>query len=244
MSSISRSKRLWLFFIAIGIAVFTSIPPYLRLMRSPSAFEFYGHIPLIPLVSLILLLIRRKEIFRGSPSYSPFGLVLTATGVGGLVARGLFPAEAGIYASLCVLSALSFLWGSYFLCFGKGGSPKAFFPLAFLAFAIPVPSFLMILFIKVLTLGSVIVTRLVFDLVRVPLIQDGPVFYLPGFFIKVAQECSGIRSSLALMITTVLASHAFLRGFWRQLLLISLVVPVAIFKNAIRIVMLSSLVFH
>ena len=49
---------------------------------------------------------------------------------------------------------------------------------------------------------------------------------------------SGIRSSLALLITSVLAGQVFLVGRWRKMLLALAVFPVTIFKNAVRIVTL------
>ncbi len=232
------NKKIWISIIVVAISTLIALPPYLRLLEDPLSSERYGHIPLIPVVSLFLALRKRREIFRGTASFSAMGLTMIVLSAGILVVKKSFAPEKDVYASICTLAALLILWGSYLLLFGKGCGRKAFFPLAFLAFAIPVPAFLMEKIIIVLTSGSVVMTRLIFDILKVPLLQDGPVFYLPGFFIKVAQECSGIRSSLALLITTVLACHIFLRGFWRQLLLISIVVPVALLKNAIRIVTL------
>ena len=49
------------------------------------------------------------------------------------------------------------------------------------------------------------------------LLRDGHVFALPGIVLQVAQECSGIRSSWVLFITSLLASHLFLKSPWRRL---------------------------
>jgi exosortase len=121
------------------------------------------------------------------------------------------------------------------MLYGRNASRRALFPLAFLLFAVPIPALVMEKIIAVLVVGSAYMTRLLFVAFRVPFVQDGPVFHLPGFAIEVAQECSGIRSSLALLITTVLAGHIFLRKFGNKALLALAVFPVAVFKNAIRI---------
>ena len=42
--------------------------------------------------------------------------------------------------------------------------------------------------------------------------RHGTVFELPGIVLQVAQECSGIRSSWVLLITSLLASHLFLKN--------------------------------
>jgi exosortase len=84
-------------------------------------------------------------------------------------------------------------------------------------------------------------TAFLFGLFGIPYLQDGLVFNLPGIAIRVAEECSGIRSTLALLIMTVLASHLFLRSWYKQVLVCLLVIPLSIFKNGIRIATLSAL---
>jgi exosortase len=79
---------------------------------------------------------------------------------------------------------------------------------------------------------------------RVPYLRRGLVFDLPGVSIQVAEECSGIRSTLALFITTALAGALFLKSNWRRLLLLIVVVPIAIVKNGLRIATLSTLAIY
>jgi exosortase len=74
-----------------------------------------------------------------------------------------------------------------------------------------------------------------FRIVDVPVLQEGFVFSLPNLKIEVARECSGIRSSLALLITTLLVGEFVLCSFWRKSLLVFSAVPILIFKNGLRI---------
>jgi len=67
------------------------------------------------------------------------------------------------------------------------------------------------------------------------------VFQLPGIVIEVAQECSGIRSSWVLFITSVLASYLFLKSPWRRVALIAFVIPLAILRNGFRILVIGLL---
>ena len=69
-------------------------------------------------------------------------------------------------------------------------------------------------------------------------------FQLPGIAIEVAKECSGIRSSLALFITSLLAGHMFLKTTWRKVVLVLVIIPLTIFKNAVRITTLSLLAVY
>jgi exosortase/archaeosortase family protein len=54
-------------------------------------------------------------------------------------------------------------------------------------------------------------------------------------------HCGNIRSSLALFITMTLAARLFLTRWWSRGLLLLAVVPLAMVKNAIRIVTLTLL---
>ncbi|MBE3117723.1 MAG: exosortase, partial [Candidatus Atribacteria bacterium] len=176
--------------------------------------------------------------FQGTASAHPWGIAAVAAGVGLYVAGRFLGGELDVRASLTTLGALLFWCGAYLVLYGKNSSRRAFFPLAFLLFAVPIPALVIEKIIAVLVVGSAYMTRLLFVVFGVPFVQEGPVFHLPSFNLEVAQECSGIRSSLALFITTVLAGHIFLRKFRSQALMALAVLPVALFKNAIRIVSL------
>ena len=111
----------------------------------------------------------------------------------------------------------------------------------FLLALVPVPASILNAVVHALVVGSTFMTQVLFRALSVPFVAHGAVIDLPGFSIKVAEECSGIRSSLALLITTLLAGHLFLEKGKTQLFLALFVVPIAMLKNAIRIVTLSLL---
>ena len=58
---------------------------------------------------------------------------------------------------------------------------------------------------------------------------------------EVAPECSGIRSSIVLLITSVVAGKLFLRSGWSRLLLVLVVAPISIVRNAFRITVIGEL---
>ena len=106
---------------------------------------------------------------------------------------------------------------------------------------IPIPSLLMDGFIRFLQVGSTEFTNLLLMATGVPCLREGFVFHLPGMSIEVAPQCSGIRSGLALLITAVLAGHLFLGTWWKKVILAICAIPIAMFKNGIRIVTLTLL---
>jgi len=70
------------------------------------------------------------------------------------------------------------------------------------------------------------------------------VISLPRLTIIVAPECSGIRSSICLLILTLAVVDLYLQSPIKKVLLVSLVVPLSILKNAIRIVTLGTLALY
>jgi exosortase/archaeosortase family protein len=64
---------------------------------------------------------------------------------------------------------------------------------------------------------------------------------IPGLDIEVAQECSSIRSSLLLVVTTMVFAHLFLRSWWRKALLIAVAIPLSVAKNGLRIFTIAEL---
>ena len=130
------------------------------------------------------------------------------------------------------------------LSYGRVALQAACFQLLFLFFIIPIPNFLLEETIFLLQMGSAEVTDGLFKLTGVPVYREGLIFDLPGLTIYVAEECSGIRSSLALLITSLLAGHLFLRSRWSKVFLSSAIVPIALFKNGLRIVSVSLLTIY
>jgi exosortase len=77
-----------------------------------------------------------------------------------------------------------------------------------------------------------------------PAFREDNRFSLPGITIEIAKECSSIRSATALFIVGLLAGYAFVQSPWRRTCLSALTIPIAMFTNAVRIVMLSWLAVH
>jgi exosortase len=223
--------------------------PLKTLLGSPSRemyYDYYSYILLVPLVSAYLIFIQRKEIFGGVGSSviaGTFLLVVGIIGYGAALSQGksleLVDRVAWQIASLLVAWLAAFL-----LVFGKPSFKAALFPLSFLFFMAPVPTAAMGVFIYALQKGSAWSTVLIFNLLGTSYFQEGFVFQMGKVTIEVAKECSGIRSTMALVITGVLAAYLFLRRPWSRLLLMLTILPITVFKNGLRIVILTLLAIH
>jgi exosortase len=205
--------------------------------------DTYTHIPLIPIVSVFLIYTERRSVFSKISYGWGAGSALIVPGLIfiGLARFNMWQLRPANELSL-VLSGFVMLWiGVFILLFGPQAFRRARFPLLFLLFTIPIPEPALSWAILQLQEGSAKATAIIFSLLGIPYLQSDLIFSLPGVAIRVAEECSGIRSTLALLIMAVLASHLFLKTTWKQLLLCILVVPMSIAKNGLRIATLSAL---
>jgi exosortase len=202
--------------------------------------EHYSHIVLIPCLSLYVLYLHRKTI-NASREWSPWlGLLVI-----GLGAWCYWSADAAIFSpdqlSMTILALVLMCWGIFLSCFGVTLFRKVSFGLLFLLFMVPLPSFFLDAIIEFLQHTSTEATGVLFSLLGTPVFREGFVFRLSNITIHVAEECSGIRSALSLFIASLVAGHIFLRSAWAKMGLVAVVVPLAIVKNAFRIVGLSLL---
>jgi exosortase C (VPDSG-CTERM-specific) len=216
------------------------VGPLFTLVRTSDTFS---EIPLIPLVSLFIVYENRKAIFSDVSFGRTLGAAFIVPGTILLVVGrlNLWQLSSTNRVSLLVLAIVLVWVGAFTLFFGNRAFRVACFPLFFLLFMVPIPEPLLSKIIVLLQTGSADMTELFFRLAGVPNHRQGLVFELPGVAIRVAEECSGIHSTLALLITTALASYIFLKTSWKRLVLCLAVVPIAIFKNGLRIATLSAL---
>jgi exosortase len=207
--------------------------------------EAYTHILLILPVSIGLIIIewnRRK--WKPNPSIRVGSTLLglaVLIGVAGLK-WGMVDIPAGdIRLSLKMLALVMWWIGSFVACFGGGVFRGCIFPLFFLLWLVPVPGFALDYIVYLLQQGSASAAVLLFSMAGIPVSQDGAVVAIPGLTLEVAKECSSIRSSLMLVVTTMVMAHLLLRSLWGKMLVSLAAIPLSIAKNGLRIFVLSVL---
>jgi len=205
-----------------------------------------SHLIFVPFMTLALLYPRRDSLFAADgPAMPAAAWRLTGFVAFSWVAAALASATGPVYSLTLVVGAMVVAWvGGFAACYGTPAFRSALFPLLFLGFAVPIPSTFVDTAVLVLKNGSALVVAALFSLTRTPFHQDGYAFALPAFRIEIADQCSGIRSSLALVMTSVLASQLFLTTTWKRVLVVMLAIPFAVFKNGCRIVALYLLAAH
>lgn len=240
------NKRNIIFIFLSTVAILMIYGPLKELLSNKDHSEYYSHILLIPLVSGYFIYIKKKTLFSNLEySYIP-GIILLVIGILFYIVGKEQRAQFNLndYSSLIIFSGIIFWIGGIILLYGIKTFKKISFPLLFLAFMIPIPNLLIDRIIYFLQAASAEVTHLLFILTGIPFSREGFTFHLPGMTIEVAKQCSGIRSSLGLFITGILAGHLFLKTGWQKVILALFVFPITVFKNSIRITTLTALAIY
>jgi exosortase len=240
--------------VPVGFLVFSAVVPgvfaptiwRLYEFSSSAGAQHYSHFILIPIVSGYFLFRDRKRIFQKAGRAPLAGAALALAGTAFWWAGTFYGAGLSLNDQLALATAAMLLiWAGGFLFFqGSQTFWRARFPLLFLVFLVPIPLVLLEGIVRVLQLASTEAAYLLFLISGTPFVREGVNFSLPGMEIIVAPECSGIRSSISLFITSIVAGHLFLRKGWSRTALALAVVPITVFKNGVRIVLLSLLAIH
>jgi len=184
------------------------------------------------------MFIDRRRIFKSLSSDAAVGLALL---IPGIVAVLWSMRTQPVSPSLCAFGLVLVWIAGFALAFGREALKAARFPLLFLFLFIPLPEALLSRVVYFLQKGSAEISALLFGLTPLPVLREGFVFRLPRFSIEVARECSGIRSSIALLVIAILVGRFFLRTWWKQVVFVLAGIVVMIVKNGIRIVTLTVL---
>lgn len=235
---VNRHFRFWSFCAILVILFHAPLKALAMLALNDSRYTF---IAAIPFISCGLLWLSRAEILAQTQYSSgagvgvaSIGLTLAAIGIAGRPERYTLALDT---LALVLLIITTFAW-----CYGIRAVRKALFPLAMLLLMIPLPARAVDQIVVFLQHASAAMSYGLFKLTGAPVLREGTIrFLLPGVTIEVAEECSGIRSSSSLFISSLVAGYLLLRPGWSRIIFSAMTIPVVIFKNAVRIVTISLL---
>jgi exosortase len=198
--------------------------------------ERYTHLLLIIPISAALIFLDWKSPASADRSGVSIGSVLLAAAVAmNLLARWKLSPPVDTTLSLN-MSAFVLWWIAAFLfCFGTRAFRRSLFPLCFSFWLVPLPEFILDTVIRLLQQGSAKAAYLLFVAARVPVEQSGLLLHIPDLILAVAPECSSIRSSLMLVVTTMVLAQLLLRSPWRKAFVVAVAIPLSVAKNGLRI---------
>lgn len=233
------------FTFAAGALAVLFLLPLWRLVRFAAGDDLHSYILLIPVLSLYLIRLRRKNLPTVCTSSAIPAAVFFLAGLAVCAWHWLAP--RALLADNLAQSTLAFLLlltGAGFWFLGAAFLRAILFPFALLAFMVPLPDAARDAVEVFLQHGSASAAGWMFSLSGLPVLQSGLEFKVPGITLHVAPECSGIHSTMVLFITSLVAANMFLRRPWRRAALCLAVVPLALLRNGFRIFVLGELCAH
>src|SRR6266498_3407694 len=233
-----------------GFAVFASVltvcfaKPLFDLVQFCLKHDLYSHILLIPFVSAYLMWQARTELPATYERSAALAFITALSGFAVLAGYFALIGSGAIlpkndYLAMMTFAFLAFLAAGAFFLLGANVLRTFAFPAGFLLFMVPFPTAVENWIEIFFQYASADAAYLLMTLANIPVLREGLIFKLPGITIQVAQECSGIRSTLVLFITSLVAGHMFLRTLWKQAVLTFAVIPLAILRNGFRITTIS-----
>jgi len=243
-------RQLQRFGVAMGLLALCFAWPLLKLASFAWRSELFSYILLIPFISGYLIWSMRNtlnfEVIRPCWSGAALAWAAGAAIIAGywLGRQAGWNPEAQDYLTLMTLAFLCCFWGICLAVMGSKMLGQIFFPLAFLAFAIPVPTVCLDYIDTFFQYTSAAAAVGFFKVAREPVWRDGLDLHLTGNSLRVAPECSGIHSTMVLIMTSLLAGYLFLRRSWTRAVLVLAMIPLAILRNGFRVSVIGWLCVH
>jgi len=194
-----------------------------------AADSYYEHGPLIPIVSLVLIWLKRRELSGISIQSSKLGIWIIIIGL----LLHIVSALTRIYF-ISAYSLFIVITGIIVYFFGKKFTLTILFPLCFLLFMVPAP----VAIIESTTLKMKLMTAqasvFVIQLFGTPVVREGSTVYLSNTSVVVDDPCSGLKSLISLSALGILFAYIVKASYPRKVVLFLLSIPIALLANMIR----------
>lgn len=191
-----------------------------------------SHGVLVPVIAAFLIWQKRREIpwEEINPSLWGLGFLVGSLAIYLLSLR----THIALSARLAMVASLA---GLVWWNFGDRAFRTLLFPLAFLAFMVPVPDAIAGKIALPLQLFATSASAEAIRGIGIPVLQEGNMLYFAKTSLEVTEACSGIRSMLAYLTLGVLFTHMAGNAIGRmgKAILLFSVIPLALFVNILRI---------
>ena len=226
-----------------GILLVSALPIYwigIKAMGLAWLTPEYSYGPLIPLISLYLLL---REL-RANPPAPPGSPANRAPGIAML----LFGLVFGILGNLVripdVVTYALIVWagGITLTGFGWAQGRRHFLPVVHLIFMLPLPQFIywkLSIFLQGVSseLGVAML-----QMINVPVFLEGNIIDLGVYKLQVAEACSGLRYLFPILSFSYLFSILYRGPLWHKIALLLAAAPLTVLMNSVRIAAIGYLV--
>lgn len=230
------------FLVWLLVSIFTWWPALKALVRTGIADENYSYTLLVLGIAVIMLCLERWPRPRENKPTGLGPLLMFAV----LAAFAWWNFRTVLRGGDVRLTASIFFWIAFVVVaflYTYGWQPfsRASFPFLFSLLSVPLPARVIEPIVVALQWGSADAAYILLRIFHVPVARDGLVFSFSKVDIEVAEECSSIRSSTILVVTTLMIAQLFLKSKVNKLLVVLIAIPISVLKNGVRIVTLSLL---
>jgi exosortase len=231
-------SRAWVWILLLlVVAVYAPTAKWLWGRWTMSVWQ-HAHGLLIPPVVAYFVWLELRDRRHLPPDASAWGFLFVVP------ALALHALDTGLGTQL--LSAISIVIaapGLALLLLGAERTKAIAFPLAFLAFMLPIPLALtsqLHLFLRHIATRA---TAFLLPYVGVPVFAEGTSLHLANGTLHVADACSGFSTLYASLAVACLTAYSC-RSWKRRLLVLATAVPIAIAANVVRMVLLGLMTYH
>jgi exosortase B len=227
-----------LFLVAFAIMY---APAYMELAETTWTTDEQGHGPLILAAAAWLLWSNRQHIFEGPPQPAVFGgfAFLIAGVVIFSVARSQQMIEVEVASQMLVLIA------GFLLLHGKQALRRAWFPLFFLLFMVPLPSAVVQALTLPLKSAVSVVAENVLYWAGYPIGRTGVMLTVGPYQLLVADACSGLNSLFTLEALGLLYMNIMnYQSKARNIILAIAIIPISFVANVTRVIVLVLVTYH
>ena len=238
LNGTNRATRAWAFIVlALLVAVYAPTVYWLWGRWTMSVWQ-HAHGLLIPPVVAYFCWLELRDL-RGRPlDPSAWGFLFLVP------ALLLHVIDTGLGTQL--LSAISIVLaapGLSLLLLGVERTKAIAFPLAFLAFMLPIPLAVTARLHLVLRYIAADATAWLLPFVGVPVFQEQTYLHLANGTLHVADACSGFSTLYASVAVAFLTAYAC-KSWRRRLIVLVAAVPIAVAANIVRMVLLGVLSYY
>ena len=187
----------------------------------------YSHGFLIPPIAAFLAWERRDRFLSAPAQPGAAGLVV--------IAGSLVPLAMGGGPFLTRLSLVGALAGAVLAIFGSARFRTVVFPLAILLLMIPLPAPVFARIESPLQIATSLFSETMIRTAGIPVFRDGNLLALGNVTLEVAEECSGVRTAISLVVLGLVFGYAADARRWPRLFVVAMTIPVVILTNSLRV---------
>lgn len=193
--------------------------------------DIYSYAFLIPAISLYMIWLDREGLMAIPP-------VPEFVKGGGILLCGMLGLVLGNAGNILLLQECSFLvtlTGLVVLVRGSECLSIVWFPILYLAFAIPMWGVIVEPFVMPSRLLSASIASALLQAVGIPNFHQGIYIQLPTVMLEVARECSGVNYLIAVTTLSIPVGMLYLKGWSKRIVLLFSALVIAWLTNGLRI---------